>query len=59
MAGREFLNAESLYFIPVGRLSSRDPIPVYRRKDTSLLVWNTEQTPVILNQPERRLTPHL
>lgn len=36
----------------VGWLSSRDPIPVYRRKDTSLLVWNPEQTPVILNQPE-------
>jgi len=28
---------------------------VYRRKETSLLVWNPEQTPVILNQPEGSL----
>ena len=50
------MNAESLHthlqaFFPV----KIDPIPVYHRKETSLLVWNPEQTPVILNQPEGSL----
>lgn len=62
MAGREFLNAESHYWTHTRIIELKaffplkiDPIPVYRRKETSLQVWNPEQTPVILNQPEGSL----
>jgi hypothetical protein len=45
MAGREFLNVEFMHFIALDRLSSHNST----RKILQLLVWNPEQTPVILN----------